>query len=499
MAVAPTTIPVHRRFLLSQDPGHAVPLSPSPAISTLVGSGQAATQADLAVCLAGLVATVGGARRAQKRRRFRTRGIAYRTAAGDWPSGYMSSDKVEEVLQKVKWPGSWPYSRDDFDRQDESEDVGFYSQPRLCTHVDDSFIAALRSHYASVFGLYPQARILDVCSSWISHYPEERMWSHVSVTGMNEDELRRNKQADDYTVRDLNATPELPYEDEEFDIVTCTVSFDYLNKPLEVMREVARVLKPGGLVVLSTSNRCFQSKAVSIWLRTNDLEHVLIYGSYMHYTGHFEPPESLDLGSKDGIWRLVRGAVPAVGAIAACLAVDAAGGCGVPAFATGVMAAGGALVLAPPLDPVHVIQARKKATCSAVKAQRLGTSEEDSVPSRSEQRERALTLWRSLKPALQEEFAESSTILPDALNRFLRSDPRGRALLELYEPGTAAYEEFVEEEITPYLRTLTKQNIGPLLTLGVTVAVGDLVLNFLSKSELGSDVLSMLQRSVVME
>lgn len=112
---------------------------------------------------------------------------------------------------------------------------------------------------------------------------------------MNEYELKENKQADDYTVRNLNIIPELPYESGSFDIVTCTVSFDYLNKPLQVMKEVARVLKPGGMVILSTSNRCFPTKAVSIWLQTKDVEHCLIYGSYMHYTGSFEPPEAKDL------------------------------------------------------------------------------------------------------------------------------------------------------------------------------------------------------------
>ena len=42
--------------------------------------------------------------------------------------------------------------------------------------------------------------------------------------------------------------PVLPYEDGSFDIVTCTVSFDYLTKPLAVMKEIARVLSPGGQV-----------------------------------------------------------------------------------------------------------------------------------------------------------------------------------------------------------------------------------------------------------
>ena len=46
------------------------------------------------------------------------------------------------------------------------------------------------------------------------------------------------------TQADLNAKPKLPFADGSFDVVTCVVSVDYLNKPKEVMAEVARVLKP---------------------------------------------------------------------------------------------------------------------------------------------------------------------------------------------------------------------------------------------------------------
>ena len=35
-------------------------------------------------------------------------------------------------------------------------------------------------------------------------------------------------------------------------------------------------------------------EAVDIWTRTGTMEHVLIYGSYFHYTGEFEAPECLD-------------------------------------------------------------------------------------------------------------------------------------------------------------------------------------------------------------
>ena len=39
-----------------------------------------------------------------------------------------------------------------------------------------------------------------------------------------------------------------------------TVSVDYLTKPIEVFKEMHRCLKPGGLAVMSFSNRCFPTK-----------------------------------------------------------------------------------------------------------------------------------------------------------------------------------------------------------------------------------------------
>ena len=38
------------------------------------------------------------------------------------------------------------------------------------------------------------------------------------------------------------------------------MSVDYLSKPVEVFREMHRVLKPGGKAIMSFSNRCFPTK-----------------------------------------------------------------------------------------------------------------------------------------------------------------------------------------------------------------------------------------------
>lgn len=69
----------------------------------------------------------------------------------------------------------------------------------------------------------------------------------------------------------------------------------YLAKPLEVFSEMRRVLRPGGKAIMSFSNRCFPSKVINLWLRTTDLEHIWIVGSYFHFTPGFGAPRGVDL------------------------------------------------------------------------------------------------------------------------------------------------------------------------------------------------------------
>ena len=68
--------------------------------------------------------------------------------------------------------------------------------------------------------------------------------------GMNEVELRRNESLDAYVVQNLNTNPELPFGEAEFDGAGICVSIDYLTRPVEVLREVGRVLKVGAPAVI---------------------------------------------------------------------------------------------------------------------------------------------------------------------------------------------------------------------------------------------------------
>jgi len=192
----------------------------------------------------------------------------------------------EKVLDNPNYPPKMPFKDDDFMRQDESDDAIFYDSPRLVYHIDDYAVSALTDYYERNFKEGDD--VLDICSSWVSHYPTNWKGGNVVGLGMNELELSKNEQLSSYITQDLNQNPVFPLEDNSFDVVTCVVSIDYLTQPLQIIKEVGRVLRPGGTCLISISNRCFPTKAFRIWLQTNDLEHIFLVGSMFHYAGMFE-------------------------------------------------------------------------------------------------------------------------------------------------------------------------------------------------------------------
>mmetsp|Transcript_6990 Transcript_6990/g.17478 ORF Transcript_6990/g.17478 Transcript_6990/m.17478 type:complete len:284 (-) Transcript_6990:187-1038(-) len=222
-------------------------------------------------------------------------------------SARASREDVHRVLSDVVWDDEPFFSRADFRRLDESDDAGFYATPRLVYHIDDAAVKATTTFYTQLFAEVSRRRnltaldALDLCSSWVSHYPEESMrpcpLRRVAGLGMNADELRRNTVLSEWTTRDLNLDATLPYAAESFDVVTCTVSIDYLTNPLEVVAETARILRPGGTLAIVFSNRLFFSKAVAIWTGKDDLEHIYTVGAYIHFGGKnlLSDPRAIDL------------------------------------------------------------------------------------------------------------------------------------------------------------------------------------------------------------
>lgn len=63
--------------------------------------------------------------------------------------------------------------------------------------------------------------------------------------------------------------------------------------------QVHRVLKPGGKVIISQSNRCFPSKAIAMWLKMNDRQHLELINGYFQYAGGFKERKAYDITAKD--------------------------------------------------------------------------------------------------------------------------------------------------------------------------------------------------------
>lgn len=185
-----------------------------------------------------------------------------------------------------------PLPEEAFRRYDETPDEEFYRTPRLVTHIDDRAIAAVTQLYREFFP--PNGAVLDLMSSWVSHFPPEVEYRRAVGLGMNEEELRRNPRLDSYVVQNLNADPSLPFGDAEFDGCGICVSVDYLTRPVGVLREVGRVLAIGAPIVVTFSNRCFPTKAVAAWHQLDDKGHMGLVERYLAEAGNFGDVQSLD-------------------------------------------------------------------------------------------------------------------------------------------------------------------------------------------------------------
>jgi Methyltransferase domain len=174
------------------------------------------------------------------------------------------------------------FSDNPFERINENEDSIFYTEPRLVTHIDDTAISVIRHIYGQT--LKNGLKVLDLMSGWRSHIPQNFKLESLIGLGLNREEMLQNPQLTGYVIHDLNRDP-LPFTDNEFDAVICTVSVEYLIRPFEVFREIARILKTGGYFIVTFSNRWFPPKVIRIWTELHDFERMGLVLEYFLQTG----------------------------------------------------------------------------------------------------------------------------------------------------------------------------------------------------------------------
>lgn len=82
-------------------------------------------------------------------------------------------------------------------------------------------------------------------------------------------------QLDSVEIHPGNLDRKLPFSDQSFEYVTCLEGLEHIENPQQAMREFARVLKPGGHLIVSVPNI----------LNIEERLKWLLYG----YTSHFKP------------------------------------------------------------------------------------------------------------------------------------------------------------------------------------------------------------------
>ena len=170
-----------------------------------------------------------------------------------------------------------------FAKHNREPDPFFYAQPRFVTHIDDAAIAAVTELYREI--VPAGGDVLDLMSSWVSHLPDEVAYASVTGHGLNAAELAANPRLTRHFVQDLNTEPRLPLDTACLDGALICVSVQYLQRPVAVLSEIARVLRPGALAVICFSNRRFPTKSVAIWNALDGAGHTQLISLYLQRAG----------------------------------------------------------------------------------------------------------------------------------------------------------------------------------------------------------------------
>jgi len=206
--------------------------------------------------------------------------------------GGTSNDWLEIITTGPGMQARWQnyrtdyFSADNFLRKNDESDPLFYQKPRFVHHIDETAREMIRNTYGRF--LTDGMKVLDLMSSWESHLPGGLTFDRVVGLGLNQDELKRNRQLSDILVHDLNTIATLPFEADTFDAVINTVSVEYLTDPLAIFKEVARVLRPDGYFVVTFSNRWFPTKAIKIWSELHEYERMGLVLEYFLRSGGYK-------------------------------------------------------------------------------------------------------------------------------------------------------------------------------------------------------------------
>ncbi len=167
----------------------------------------------------------------------------------------------------------------------------FFSDPELRPEQRELLCEA----YGRLLGDGAFPDVLDLLAGPDSFAPRI---SGLRLTGLASDpgRMAANPRLEVKVAHDLGEQPRLPFGDASFDAVLVATEVGKLRRPLEVFRDVARVLRPHGLVALSFGPACFDRTCTRLWALADDREHLMLAEAFIEFAGAgFSRPTSLTL------------------------------------------------------------------------------------------------------------------------------------------------------------------------------------------------------------
>jgi SAM-dependent methyltransferase len=177
---------------------------------------------------------------------------------------------------------------------------GAGSAPSCHPRLSQDELQLLEAGYARLLGEGEFSEVLDLLGGSERFTPEQAAGSLLAPTpqARGADAHRRVMLQ---VAQDLDEQPLLPFEDGAFDAVLVTLDVGALRRPLEVFREVGRVLQPGGLVAVSFGRAALDEAHTRLWALAGDREQLMLAEAYIEFAAAgFTAPTSITLLHEEG-------------------------------------------------------------------------------------------------------------------------------------------------------------------------------------------------------